>query len=234
MANPKPTTYAEYQAGLHPTALQGPFGAAWGRALGTLKDQHVDLAKQAVKARFVGIAPADALPLVGLERQIERGPGESDASYRARLLAAPDAWAWAGTTKGLLEYALAPAGFTNARVIINADWAAAGGVPPDGNAAFWSRFWVVISAPHPWTRRTWNSGWLYGTPAGQTWDSDATASDVARVERLVKRWAPGHATAMGAFIVFGSSLVPDTVPATAWNEASLTFGGSPCMFWRFT
>ncbi len=237
---------SDFRRAIMPPWLLGPSGRNWADAHGASEDDLVALTKEAVTAPWPSLGPVDALPLMGEDAQFERGPTESEEAFRARLLAAFDAWAWAGTKKGLLQYALGPAGFPNAGVIVSdlsSDLAlfeadgtrhAIGGVPPDGDLSKWARFWVVIAEPHPWTRRAWDSGWDYDVPSGSTWDSDALVGEVARVERLVKQWSPGHAKAMGVFVVFGSSLVPDAIPGAPWLEASLTFGGSPCMFWRFT
>ncbi len=64
----------------------------------------------------------DALARLGQMRRIRRGPREPSLAYMARLVKAFDAWAWAGTPFGVATYALAPAGFPNARIMRNADW----------------------------------------------------------------------------------------------------------------
>lgn len=92
--------------------LQGPNAQAWQGAWGLLLDDQIDRIKQSVKARFPDYAPSDALPAIGDERQLDRGPFESDTSYIGRLKKAWDVWPFAGTPTGLMV-ALYYGGFTN-------------------------------------------------------------------------------------------------------------------------
>lgn len=92
-------------------------GGANGRneagAIGEILDDEVALLKEATKARFPSIAPADALPVIGGDRVLLRGPSETDAHYRLRLKYAWQDWARAGTFLELLVQ-LWYAGFENA------------------------------------------------------------------------------------------------------------------------
>jgi hypothetical protein len=96
-------TIRDYLRAITPAWLSRPKGAAWLRAMGDEKDTTVARAKDAVKQRFFELADRDAQALGGQERQIVRGPLETNATYGERLVGAWDAWSWAGTAKGLLE-----------------------------------------------------------------------------------------------------------------------------------
>lgn len=169
--------------------LQGPKNRAWLRASGDLKDSLVDRAKVAVKARFFKLAPADALQRGGAERQLERAPGDTNATFAARLVDAWDLWRFAGVAKGLLT-ALRDLGYSNAIVsIVNGlaytlDGAGelvrtqlpAGSWACDATPAFWSKFVVVLPA-NPW--------------------GEDPADDDPRIEllrRTVRRWKSAHST----------------------------------------
>lgn len=157
-------TFREYQVRLAPPWLaQDLNGAAFEAALGDVKDELVDRAKRAVKSRFPGIAPADALAAIGSERGISRRIDESLADYAERLRRAWEAWPWSGTARGLL-LELKAAGYTNA-VLMSAQTAAlalnaadelvvttlpAGGWNSRGRSDFWSDFQVLLPAPHRW------------------------------------------------------------------------------------
>ncbi len=173
---------------LAPGWLQTPKNAAWLRASGDLKDSLVERAKAAVKARFPLLAPRDALDSAGAERQLERGPSETNESFAARVVGAWNIWRWGGTAGGLL-HALADSGYPDAILAIVGGKAYAlvdGEVTtttlPAGSWAcaatptFWSRFVVVLPA-NPW--------------------GEDPASDDPRIElirRLVRRWKSAFST----------------------------------------
>ena len=226
MATP---TYEKFQRALMPLPLAGESGQAYAGVLGREKDAQLERAKDAVRARFPSRAPADALPLLGLNVQLERGPDEPEDAYRARLRDAFNAWRWAGTRKGILEYALAPAGFENAALITNRQWTPA---PPDGQTAKWARFWAVIAEPHPWEPTYIDGTWTVEADTTSTIGSTATLNDVMRVRRLLQAWKSARDVCMGAVIVFGDATAPDAIPGAApWNEYDLTFDGDTCIFW---
>jgi hypothetical protein len=65
--------------------LGGPWVQRFVGALALLADGALETAKQAVKLRFAGVCPADALDANGATFGTPRYPRESDARYRARL-----------------------------------------------------------------------------------------------------------------------------------------------------
>jgi hypothetical protein len=110
------TAYQDFHDRLSPTALQGPVGTAFESAYGAMKDALVARLAASVKAKFPGIAPADALAAIGAERLMDRGPGETDAAYAIRLQNAWNTWPLAGTPRGLLR-ALYDAGYPNTAIV---------------------------------------------------------------------------------------------------------------------
>lgn len=124
-----------------PTWLQDAGGKAVLGAMGQQADGAIDLATQAVQARFLSRAPSDALAKIGAERRISRAPWETEADYRATLVRAWEAWGGdpvlgggAGTPAGILtaaarsgvpfRYATDPAGSPDATTYVqwNGRW----------------------------------------------------------------------------------------------------------------
>lgn len=202
-------TFAEYEsAQLAPGWLRDPWGTALLKARGAQKDWLADTLKQGVKARMPGLAPLDALPLIGRERGIPRGRTETVDSYRARLRAAWESWRWAGTPYGILT-AFYWAGYrpTSGRVAIQIQGdAAAGGKQFELRADFdplvhapetaltitdlgvvhlggspaelWQDFAVLFLSPLP-------PAWVPTLPADGS-------DEVIAIRDLILRWKPGH------------------------------------------
>lgn len=189
-------TFKDYIVGSAPPWLNDPSGQAMLRAIGDGKDYLLDVAKQGVKARFPLLAPSDALNQIGGERQLPRGPGESTASYAARLRGAWDTWPWAGTPTGVLN-ALWDAGYTNVWLVVqkgrvytlNASrQLVVMNTSTDGISSFtfpspnfWSTFLAYFPHPHP-------ASWIAnGVPS--------SSSDEANLIRgLIQKWKPGFST----------------------------------------
>lgn len=180
---------------LAPGWLQTPKNAAWLRASGDLKDSLVERCKAAVKARFPLVAPRDALDVAGAERQLERGPAESNASFAERVAGAWNIWRWGGTARGLLQ-ALSDSGYTTTVLAIVNGKAftlvagelvttplPAGTWACDATPLFWNKFVLVLPA-NPW--------------------GEDPAADDPRVEllrRLVRRWKSAHSTCADIVVI---------------------------------
>ncbi len=198
-------TYASDAAVTGPAWLRGPVAARIRAAIGVALDHGFDVLKQAVRARFVQTAPADALSDLGDERHIEQYPGDTTDTYRARVLLAWDLWQQGGTAAAIIA-ALTSIGFTSVRIYTANGSAMPGeGVwPPDSDASNWSRFWVLIdvsgseSNPFDWQRVLWADGHKYG--AGWTWGSTATRGQVQLVRRVVLTWKAAHEVCAGIYI----------------------------------
>lgn len=199
--------YARYARSTNPPWLGRRFGAGWNEAMGLFWDILADAARKAVLARVIEQAPDDALPFAGSDRLLEPMPGERAPAWRARLLTAWDAWAWAGTKKGVLD-ALALMGLTNAEIYEAADWG-------QGNRAEWARFTLVVRQPHPWLgpiqagARIFTRRGLAVPRAGEGYVCGigrARPDDIARLRRLIRLWKPAHAKAEPARVLVGGAL----------------------------
>lgn len=187
-----------------PGWLQGPHGAALLRLFGRSLDILLAAHKAAVKCRFVAVAPADALPHHGDARGLARYPGDTDATYRARLAGAWSFWQQAGTAAGILA-ALDACGFHNAAVY-TARGSAPPSVspwPPDSDTANWSRFWVYLDvtadadnpfgwAPVAWGERDWGDGW--------SWGSTATPGEASLVRGVIRTFKAAHEVCAGVYV----------------------------------
>jgi hypothetical protein len=196
-------TFRQYMTELAPPWLRGRWGEAWNGTVGTVLDLVAEGALEAVKARFLRHAPADALPYAGTDRQIERAPSESEVTYRARLLGAFETWRLAGTNKGITT-ALAVIGYPKARVFENHDW-----FPSDPR---WWRFWIVIDPPHGFSAWKLGDGTKLGMKLlGLSTDGDTKAAlDLLR--RVIRKWKAAHTTCERIIIVLFGKLL-----GTGWK-----------------
>jgi hypothetical protein len=239
--------FREYQGRtLAPGWLRDPrdIGGAprsFPEALGLVKDALSARTKEAVKARFPTIAPADALGAIGEERGIDRGATETEAAYRARLRAAWDQWRWAGTPYGLL-LAFYYAGYapSSGRVILQVqkgwqyelrtDFDPAvhgadeglvrtniGAVSLGGVPQMWSDFAVLFVPPIL-------PAWSPTPPA------DASP-EVNTIRTLIWRWKPAHArcTTLKVTPVDLWDFPIETYEPTTeiWDEAGVTTTWTP-------
>jgi hypothetical protein len=224
------TGYQDYQRQLSPTALLSTNGAAFEAALGSVKDIELDRVFASVKARFPGIAPEDALAIIGAERGIQRGQSETAASYAARLVAAWTSWPWAGTPYGMLS-AFRSTGYTN--VVIAQPRGGkqftldANGVLVIGGSGtwtptyvgdpFWSRFDVLFPSPLP---ASWIAG---GVPA-------SNSAEANFIRALIQAWKPAHATP-NRIIIVSSGKVWGYPSTQVWGAATGNWGAATVTFW---
>lgn len=196
--------YTEYVVALAPPWLRGRWGEAWHRAHGLVLDMVAEGAVQATKARLLRHGPDDALPYAGADRQIERAPGESTESYRARLLGAFETWRLAGTNKGILS-ALAVIGYTKAAIYESHGW-----FPLDPE---WWRFWLVLDPPSGFS--TWKLS--DGTKLGEKivgldkLGADAKAA-ITLLRRVVRKWKAAHTLCIKVIVVLSGKLI-----GTGWK-----------------
>jgi hypothetical protein len=194
------TDYLDYEVGLAPPYLQGFWGRRWLGAFGYLKDTIIDGCKQAIKARFVKIAPEDAVPFIGAERGIERAPNEAFGSYKTRVENAWDIWLHAGSSEAHVN-ALSAFGVSRSAVwVFNTH----SGFAWDSNT-YWSRLWIVITAGgHPWTQELWNDGGIWDDTG--TWDTTATVGEVAAIRRAVRQFKSGQTYPVALFVALSGDV----------------------------
>lgn len=176
--------YREHTYNLSPPFMRGTLGERLVGYQGLQLDIIAEATHRSVLARWIYSPelPDDAVSRIGDERSMPRYPIESSADHLARLKEAWNAWAEAGTDKGMIKR-FAELGLT---VTIQEnhtwDW--------DGDSDYWSRFWVVI-ATHPWSGPpTWDSPGIWDD--GGVWDVSASQQEVETLRSIVRRWKPAR------------------------------------------
>lgn len=198
-------------------------------SIGLVLDADWTLTEEGIKARMPGVGTPEALPYIGADRLIDKGPAESNESYAARLSSAFDTWRGAGNPYKLLEqlrsYFL-PSPPALRVVSDNSIWHEIDPTTGDvtrtkvsprnwvwdpfaadlTDTPRWHRGWVIIDSSNgPWSQ------WMLGEPGvtlgdGHTLGSTATVDEVASVQRIVRRWKPQHVHAMHVIVTFDPTL----------------------------
>lgn len=103
-----------YHHNISTTEALKPVGSAIQMGFGGLEDAFADQVRASIKSKILksGFVTPDALAQLGVERQIPRGPFDSDLVYELRLWNAWNTWPFAGSAFGLLT-ALSEAGYPN-------------------------------------------------------------------------------------------------------------------------
>jgi hypothetical protein len=139
-------TYVEFVARIAATPVARAY---WGRRLfevgiGLFANLMMEGAAQAVRLLWIrrDESPEDAVLLAGAESGLPIYPGESAATYKARV---GDRWASWETTphESQLNAQFAAAGFTGTTIVFQPGHP---GPPPDLLVPYWSQFWVETPA----------------------------------------------------------------------------------------
>jgi hypothetical protein len=205
-------TFRQYAAELSPTVLQGEIGQRFiAGTLGLFFDLLSERVVQGVRARLLNYRdqPLDAVAYLADERMSPRYAVDTDATHLARVRNAWARWAQAGREAGMLDE-LAAFGLLDAEIILDSDW------DWDG-AEYWSRFWVVVHAPHPWTYPPDLAD--PGLVLDGTWTlgSSATPEEVDTARRIVRRWKPAHMICSHIIVVFDADEWTGGQPDGTWD-----------------
>lgn len=217
----------EYYPGIGVNWLwQQRYGQAWLGTMADEKDRLFALTTDSIRCRYPSHAPADAIPLIGQDRNITRGFGETDEEYSARLQRCWTFWQWSGTGLGIVIN-LQASGFTgipwtsaetpfdpyyptttsSVFVIRNSD--VASGDLLDGGYQFWSRFWVYMDSDLETITYDgiWSDAGDYDD--GGVWDLEDLGSDLI-TPSMVGSW---------------KASIRQSKPAE-WSCASINVGGT--------
>jgi hypothetical protein len=197
-------------------------------------DAGAEVLMQGLQARFPGLCTPTALPYIGRDRRIIRGPQQTDAAYAAELLRWLEYWRGAGNaytlalalqtflypgaprvrivTRSGVWYTLDPDGeLTQTRAEPNNwDWDS---ITHPEKAGHWSEFWVIVYPPH------FNDAGNWGTSDGQTWGAgtafgiDAASGTVAALRRLIQQWKGAHTRCVCLIVAYdATSFDPSAAP----------------------
>ena len=220
-------TYAQHQQDLMPGALRGPYGLAWARAHGTLKDQLVARTRQSVYAGGVSDpegrgreAPADALPRLGLDAEIERAPSETDASYRARIAGAWESWSWLGTRYGI-TYAVGLLGYGYPAIVA---WRT---LPWDSRSDLWARLRAFFLGRAAWTGAAWGA-WSWGSRLVEDIEAADPATVRPQLRRTLRQWVNARDRVFTVTVARGENLWGMFVWGEGtWASATVDVWGPP-------
>jgi hypothetical protein len=213
-------------------------------------DMIAEAAKQATQARFPEVCPVDALPYHGRDRRIRRGPHESTAGYRARLLLWIELWRGAGVGRAMLDQIAAfmtPLTFrmriwTQVGVIYTREADGSFSISRatrglwnwDGQDDLWARFWLIIDSVDgvPWSRDgTWGDGEHWGDDASTaTWGSTATIDEVQTIRAIIDDWKPATSVCKNIIVSFDATAFATTdasppLPDGTWGHWSKIIAG---------
>lgn len=195
-----------FATALSPRWARGYFGERWMGLKALFLDVIAEGFSEALRAPdlYRTAITDDALELDGQARNIPRYPTETSAQYLARLKTAWATWQSAGSP-GAIVTQLTLAGFTATLYTPlrthpiygtpHGEWVRPPLTHPVTGAPWWSRFWVVIDAPHGYTWPVWGT---------MTWGSFTWGFPVAlgtTLRGLVRHWKAAHVVCQEIFVL---------------------------------
>lgn len=196
--------------------------------------QKVD---DAIEMRFPGRGDPSALPVIGDDRQITRGIGESNADYAERLQYWLTTWRWAGTARGVLANVYAYVGARpRTQVVLDGDgqsvWnfinggASAFATPTTShrvpknwtwdNETFVKRRWLIIDGVGDYTWAT--AGNIWGDP-GLVWGTSRSIGFLespaifSTIKSIVRQWQSADARYQWLIVNYVGTWYPYNAPA---------------------
>lgn len=218
-----------------PPWLRGEWGTKYLSMLGELADLERDGAGFATAFRFLSKAPDDAVPLIAADSGpaqmplpgysgflyggMPRYPGETMASWRARIASRWETWPTAGTAIGvdaqLEAYISAIQSGVAPTITIWSHQLPGTPIQPDRwnrdvNPTEWSRFYVVIDQPHPWEQSLIGEGEIGDESLIGT---TMTLTEVRALRRLVHEWRSAHSSGVTFILVYSGTIISPAAPA---------------------
>lgn len=241
---PTQQSYRVLGAELYPNPMNGPVWSAYLYSMHVIDDALVDCASYAVRARYPQLAPFDAFPWIGQDRQIFQGPSETLTSYAARLIQWLDTWRLAGNSTSILLALLAyltPLAPQVATVQSAADgsitsWRtyAAGSVPfPQGQTIPTPPYLQTVTGNWDWDGAS--QPYYYPWMAWRTWVIVSSFGAQAPWAAPTKTWGSGGTLVVSVVSdpVYGTVYKNTGTPATP-SATSFNWGDGTCWGWAGT
>ena len=205
--------------------MQGDVFRALKGSIALVIDAMIERQRQGIIARMPTYGTPTALPLIGADRVMPRGPGETDAIYAERLRRAFSSYRRAGLPAILLTQlrAFVQAGYSAVAYVVNgsSQWLTLGAdyserydpTPSwdwDGDTSPWHT-WVILAPSADGTTAwqqstvTWGDGTKWGDSSwnwGLTGMGDAF---VASLKRLARQWMSAHASLEGIIVALDAT-----------------------------
>lgn len=224
-------TFRDTLRKLSPRWLQGPVGQRIIYAMGVHMDALVDACAEAVRLRYPGNAPSEALAYHGQDRRMSRGRLESDDTYAARLRGWLDAHKGRGGPYAMLAQIhahYAPASFPvqllyrsgrrysmDAQGVVAMDdiaWS------PDAIPEKWARFWLFYEWPTPISSDgIWDDPGVWGDAGA--WDSSLTPQEAEDIKLVPREWNAAHCSG-DVVLLTGDAELWD-YPVGIWDDGGL-------------
>ncbi len=197
-----------------------------GYVVGLMLDAYTDQVREGIKARFPGEGTSDALGPLGRDRQMERGPTETDTGYAARLSGAFDAWRRAGSAYAILTQlrAYSPSDWPPMRAVSNrAVWheidTTTGAVTKTVDGTNWQwdpagaampfrqknhRGWIIIQGSTLWEIDEWGADGEWGD--GGVWGSNMTDAEGRALAGIIRKWKDARSFVPTVIVTFDDAL----------------------------
>jgi hypothetical protein len=197
-------------------------------------DAGAEVLVQGLQARMPGVGTPTALPYIGRDRRIFRGPQQTDAAYAAELVRWLEYWRTAGNaytlalalqtflypgaprvrlvTRSGLWWTLEPSGALSWHEADPNNWDWDSITHPE-KADDWSEFWVIVYPPH------FDDAGDWGASDGQTWGAgkafglDTETGTIDAIKRLVQQWKGAHTRCVCLIVAYdATSFDPASAP----------------------
>jgi hypothetical protein len=237
VADPTITTFRDTLRRICPPWLARGNAEKYVYTFGLHLDILGDAVVAAIKLRFPNAYSAESLPLLGRDRKIRRGIGETDATYATRMRRWLDDHARRGGPYAMLaqifaHYATAPflvelvsrKGQRHAMAIDGSVTRSEISFEPDDRPDLWSRWWLYYHWPTAVAADgVWSDPGVWSD--GGVWDSSLTVAEVEDLKLIPTEWNAAHTT--GTLVVLSPDAELWDYPVGTWDEPGGIWGEIP-------